>query len=189
MPVTSLLTTMTQPWRATTWSTSVAAVAASSLDSAVTSLLPIWTVPPATCVRPVPDPPPCTLTVEPEHAATYCLAAASTRGWRAVEPAAVMLPATQLIAAALAAVDGAVEAAVDGALDAAVEGAVVVVLPPQAANRTVAARASAPMRLGVGLTIQVPPTGWPGLDGCRRDVSCVPPRWSGAAVNGRFVPC
>src|ERR1700704_1752562 len=93
-PVTALLTTMTQPWRATTWSTSWAASSGLSLESALTSESPICTAPWRTWVRPVPDPPPWTETVDPEQAATYFLATASTSGWRAVEPDAVMLPAT-----------------------------------------------------------------------------------------------
>src|SRR5664279_6269902 len=45
--------------------------------------------------------------VEPVQALTYCLAAASTSGWRAVDPAAVMLPVTQLTVGAAAGVAGA----------------------------------------------------------------------------------
>ena len=69
-PVTSGLFTMTQPWTATWWSTSVAASAGWSLDSAVTSELPIWTAPWRTCVRPVPEPPPWTWMVAPGQAFT-----------------------------------------------------------------------------------------------------------------------
>src|SRR5664280_1954901 len=63
--------------------------------------------PPATWVRPVPEPPPLTVMVEPVQALTYCLAAASTSGWRAVDPAALMLPVTQLTVGAAAGVAGA----------------------------------------------------------------------------------
>src|ERR1035437_3531069 len=94
MPVTSLFETTIQPWRATIWSTSLAASGVASWDSAVTSESPIWTEPPATWLSPVPEPPPLTTIVAPVQPLTYCLAAASTSGCKAVEPAAVMLPVT-----------------------------------------------------------------------------------------------
>src|SRR5664279_397016 len=81
--------------------------------------------PPATWVRPVPEPPPLTVMVEPVQALTYCLAAASTSGWRAVDPAAVMLPVTQLIVGAAAGAETAGVAAVDAATVGAGVGAVV----------------------------------------------------------------
>src|SRR5450759_1903092 len=95
-PVTSLLVTTIQPWRATMWSTRLLASGVDSLLAAVTSELPIWMDPLATWLRPVPEPPPLTVMVEPEQALTYCLAAASTSGWRAVDPAAGTLPVTQV---------------------------------------------------------------------------------------------
>src|SRR6476469_7878552 len=49
-----------------------------------------------TWVRPVPEPPPWTSMVAPVHAATNCLAAASTTGWSAVEPRDVILPSAQV---------------------------------------------------------------------------------------------
>ena len=85
------------------WSTSLLASGVASFVPARTSELPIWTEPPATWLRPVPEPPPLTVIVAPGHAASYFFAAASTSGCSAVEPAAVMLPVTQLrLAAALA---------------------------------------------------------------------------------------
>jgi hypothetical protein len=60
------------------------------------SELPICTAPCETWLKPVPEPPPCTVTVAPEHFCTYIFEAASASGWIAVEPAAVIVPVTQL---------------------------------------------------------------------------------------------
>src|SRR5450759_1874955 len=137
-PVTSLLVTTIQPWRAMMWSTRLLASGVDSLPTGVTSESPIWMEPPATCVRPVPEPPPLTVIVEPGQAFTYCLAAASTSGWRAVDPAAVMLPVTQLIVGAAAGAEAAGVAAGVAAVDAAVDGA------------AVGARVGADVEAGVG---------------------------------------
>src|SRR4051812_26641239 len=67
-PVTSGLTTITQPCLATTWSLSAPASVGWSFDSAVTSELPIWIAPWLTWVRPVPEPPPWTWTCAPGQA-------------------------------------------------------------------------------------------------------------------------
>ena len=79
----------------------------------------------------MPEPPPLTVIVAPEQALTYCLAAASTSGWRAVEPAAVMPRDV-----------GANEP--DGAAALAAGAGVAAV--PQAAIAMVAATASTPKR-------------------------------------------
>src|SRR4051812_45953085 len=75
-PVTLGLLTMIQPCLAMMWSTSWEASSGLSLSSALTSLSPMFTAPWRTCVSPVPDPPPWTLTVEPAQAAAYCFPAA-----------------------------------------------------------------------------------------------------------------
>src|ERR1035437_1353677 len=160
-PVTSLLVTTIQPWRATMWSTSLAASGALSLLSAVTSESPIWTPPAATWVSPVPDPPPLMVMVAPTQAAAYCLAAASTRGCRAVEPEAVMLPVTHVVVAAGVAVGAPVFAAV-----VPVGGGVVAVgeapAEVQADAKSAAAIASAPKRRVPFSNVHLLLTGRPG---------------------------
>src|SRR5262249_40864884 len=69
-PVTSGLVTMIQPCLATMWSTRPAASGVASLDSAVTSLLPIWMAPWLTWGRPGPEPPPRPPSAGPAPAAT-----------------------------------------------------------------------------------------------------------------------
>src|SRR5260221_5314010 len=79
------------------------------------------------------------------QAAVYPLPAASTRGCRAVEPAAVMLPATQLTAVEPppdASVEAGAEASLDTAAVSAAVGAVVTPLLAQAARTTLASKAS-----------------------------------------------
>ncbi len=116
------------------------------------------TAPVATWVRPVPEPPPWTLIVAPAHSLAYALAAASTTGCMAVDPAAVMLPATQLTAAADPPADGArcrwgsAVSAVEGAVDAAVEGAVLPPLDEHAASAIVATTESAPIRRAIEMS-------------------------------------
>jgi len=83
------------------------------------------------------------------------LAAASTTGCIAVGPAAVMLPATQLTAAADAGADAASLAAAAlggaavGAVVAAADGAVLAPLLEHAPTASAAISANAPRRLGV----------------------------------------
>jgi hypothetical protein len=99
----------------------------------------------------VPDPPPWTLIVEPGHAAMYSLAAASTTGCMAVEPAVVMLPVSHDMAAAEPAADGSPEAPADaGATEAAVVAAADGEDPllEQAPRAIDASRTSAPRRFG-----------------------------------------
>ena len=59
------------------------------------------TEPAETWLRPVPEPPPLTVMTAPEfgQSLTYCFAAASTSGWSAVEPEAVIEPPTQRLRA------------------------------------------------------------------------------------------
>src|SRR3954453_8505375 len=107
----------------------------------------------ATWVNPVPPPPPWTFTVEPGPAVAYSCEAASTTGCMAVDPAAVILPATHVTAAAEAGADAGASlagAALAGALVvAAADGAVLAPLLEQAPTANAAISASAPRRLGV----------------------------------------
>src|SRR3954447_19655170 len=146
-PLTLGFTTMTQPCLATMWSTSCDASSGLSLSSALTSLSPMLTAPWRTWVRPVPDPPPWTLTVEPAHAAAYCFPAASTTGLSAVDPAAVVEPVTHAAAAMLPAGDIATDDA--PAVDAVVGAGVAPALELHAATTKPAAMTRGPTRFEV----------------------------------------
>ena len=96
--LTSGCTTGPMPTTATLLSFSfLASSLFSSFSSAKTSESPICTAPWAICVMPWPEPPPWTVICTPGFSFMYCSAAASTRGWSAVEPTAVMLPETSLL--------------------------------------------------------------------------------------------
>src|SRR3954451_3955515 len=154
-PVTLGLLTITQPCLAMMWSTSWEASSGLSLSSALTSLSPMFTAPWRTCVSPVPDPPPWTLTVEPAQAAAYCFPAASTTGWSAVDPAAVVEPVTHAGAAMLPAGDTADDAP---AVDPVVRAGVAPAPELHAATTSHAAMTSGPTRFELE-SMHIPP-GW-----------------------------
>src|SRR3954454_14811194 len=159
-PVTSVLVTMIQPCLRTGWSTNALASGDASLLNASTSEFPIWNAPAETCVRPVPEPPPCTSMAEPAQPASYDSLAASTTGCMAVEPPAMTLPCWQSltgISIALPAGDG--DAASDSAalcaaaLGPEVLGFVVALpVPPHAATSTPTASVAPANRNGLFTT-------------------------------------
>ena len=87
---TSLFTITARPATATLWSTRAEA-SIHLFPQQKTSELPISTAPDCTWESPVPEPPPWTLTVFPIFFEPNSSAAASTKGWRAVDPTAVMV--------------------------------------------------------------------------------------------------
>ena len=113
----------------TSWSTRPAAAEASSFSSANTSELPISTEPSDTFFKPVPEPPPFTVTEQSGLAELNASAAAWARGCSAEEPEAVTVPETELVCSVGA------EAGVEAAEEA---GAwVVVPLLPQPASSAI----------------------------------------------------
>ena len=97
----SLFTTGAIVTTQTLWSTKPSATALSSFVSATTSELPISTEPSATCLRPVPDPPPFNV-IETSGCNSLNLSAASlAKGNNAEEPDPVILPERLLEDAAL----------------------------------------------------------------------------------------
>ena len=70
-----------------------------TFDSANTSELPICTAPCVICVMPWPEPPPWTVICTPGFSCMNCSAAASHSGCSAVEPTAVMVPASAFFSA------------------------------------------------------------------------------------------
>ena len=90
--VTSLFTIGAIVTTHTLWSTSSAALAASSFSAASTSELPMLTVPSDTCLSPSPEPPASIVMLTSGYFSLKRSAASSTSGFNADEPAAVMLP-------------------------------------------------------------------------------------------------
>ena len=85
------LTIGAKPTTATLWSV-IAEASIPDFSSAKISEFPIWKEPAATCVKPTPEPPPCTVTWTPVFFAINSVDDCCANGWRAVEPPAIIFP-------------------------------------------------------------------------------------------------